>query len=149
MISRNALYSFLESVITDAPDDSALKDAASFRSLRGSVDESTKVVRCDCFSGRFAKSPDPQCEEIDVDFVVEFYKTPEDAESLSSQDAAKDLSFEMAKQFYNALTTREGATLGGQVDITEGEEFDTDMASLGGVLRGTTYLYGTINPIKR
>ena len=143
-ISRNALYDFLEFVIGNAAEEDALFGTSSFRSLKGSVDEAVKVVRCDCFSGRFAKSGESHCEETDVDFVVEFYVTPNE-ETLEAQDAAKDLSLVMAKQFYDKLTDRDGVTLRGKVNIVNSDEFDTDMASLGAVLRGATYLYGKIN----
>lgn len=147
MITRNALYSFIESVITESAEteDAPMKSAVSFRSLKGNVDEAAKVVRCDCFSGRFAKSADPRCEETDVDFIVEFFVTPAD-DSLTAMDAAKDLSFEMAKQFYNRLTDSDGQTLKNLVDrVTGGDEFDTDIANLGGINRGATYIYGKLN----
>jgi hypothetical protein len=153
MISRNALYNFLESVIetaTAAEDDSPLKGAVSFRSLRGSVDEAKKVVRVDCYSGRVAKTDETRCRETDVDFVIEFYVTPDEAtgelSALELQDAAVDLSFEMLYEAFDKLTDSAGVTLNGNVDHLNTGEFDTGTANLGTISRGASYLYGKINP---
>ena len=150
MISRNALYTFLEAKIAAAAIDSPLKGAISFRSLRGQVNKAAKVIRVDCFSGRVAKTSDTQCREADVDFVIEFYVTPAlktaDVSELEQQDAAIDLSFEMLYEAFDKLTDSAGTTLNGAVENLSTGEFDTGTANLGGVPRGASYLYGKINP---
>lgn len=145
MISRDALYSFIESLITDAAPDTPLEDAESFRSLRGSVNEAVKVVRVDCFSGIFNVG-EAKLSERDVDFVIEFFVTPseatEDADALAQLDAAKDLSFEMARTVFNEMATKQGWAT---ICDAFGNEFDTATANLGGKERGATYFYGKVN----
>jgi len=150
MISLNALYAFIESLIAAADEETPLKDAVSFRNVRGPVDEAKKVVRCECWQGRRSKAGDDECKETEVKFIVEFYVLPEqpsaDLDALARLDAARDESFEMMNVFFEALTDGgAGATLNGAVEIAYGDEWENGEANLGTQRRGATYFYGQIN----
>jgi hypothetical protein len=149
MISLDALYNFIESLIDAAAPQTPLYGAIAFRNLRGSVDETRKIVRCECWQGRRAKTTDPECQEVEVKFIVEFYVTPDPPEPTASElqqlDAARDLSFEMMNVFFEALTDGDGPTLNKAVDVAYGDEWENGEASFGTLLRGATYFYGNIN----
>jgi hypothetical protein len=136
MITRNALYSFVESLIDAAANGEPLFEASSFRNIRTFVDEAEKVVRVECFDGQFCMSEEDVRKELGVRFTVQCWVLPEDDEQTSI-DTAVDLSFEMARTIF--------ADLNGQVCDAYGDQFETGEANLGRQRRGVTYLDGIIN----
>lgn len=145
MITRNALYDFTDALITNAPDGSALSGAYSFRNLKSSVDEFVKVVRIDCIEGQLCRTDEAKKEELNVRFTAQFWVTPEPSnnDEEAALDDAIDLSFDMAKQFYNGMADDPG--LGGLVCDSYADVFETGDAKLGSINRGVTYLDGLIN----
>jgi len=148
MISRNALYEAIETLIEDAADDTPLKDALSFRNLRSSVDEADKVVRVEVFTGRHAMTDEDHRKELGVKFTVQCWVTPAD-DTQEAVDTAVDTSFDMSRVIFEAL---EGTSLGGNVcdcsfPTDDGDNFETGEANLGTIRRGVTYLDGVINRV--
>lgn len=144
MIARDALYDFIQTLIDGSSSGDALYGAESFRNLRGTVNEAVKVVRVDVLEGLMAVTDEPIRQEQGVAFTVQFWCTPESTE-LSDLDDAKDTSFDMARQFFDAL--HENQSLSGSVCMADADVFETGEANLGSSLRGVTYLDGEVNPI--
>jgi hypothetical protein len=144
MITRNALYSFIETLIENAADDTPLKDAESFRNLRESVDEATKIVRVEVFTGEHAMTDEDHRKELGVMFTVQCWVTPEDQEQTSI-DSAVDDSFDMSRAIFEAIAG--DTSLGNKVCDCYGSTFETGEANLGTLRRGVTYLDGTINRV--
>jgi hypothetical protein len=142
MITRNALYSFVESLIDAAANGEPLFEASSFRNIRTFVDEAEKVVRVECFDGQFCMSEEDVRKELGVRFTVQCWVLPEDDEQTSI-DTAVDLSFEMARTIFEGIAGN--ADLNGQVCDAYGDQFETGEANLGRQRRGVTYLDGIIN----
>lgn len=149
MRSRNALYSWLEPQTNDP--DSPLYGAALFRSLRGSVDAARKVVRVDCYNGRFVLTADSNVEEEEqeVGFVIQCFVAPDAAgageSELSKLEEAKDEAFAMAREIYLKLAAEDQWPSYGVCNVY-GDEFENTEETLGAHLRAVTYLFGTVNP---
>jgi hypothetical protein len=142
MITRDALYTFVETLVASAANGTPLKDAVSFRNLRTSVNEAKKVVRVECIDGTFCFSEEDVRKELRVRFTIQCWVTP-DGKDQTDIDAAVDLSFEMARTIFDAMAGN--ADLGGKVCDAYGDQFETGEANLGTVRRGVTYLDGMIN----
>ena len=142
MISRDALYSFTESLINASVLGDALSGAESFRNLRSSVDAATKVVRIECLDGQFCRTDESVRKELNVSFTAQFWVIPDGVEQ-ADMDAATDESFEMARQFFEAMADNPG--LSGLVCDAYADVFETGEANLGATRRGVTYLDGLIN----
>jgi hypothetical protein len=143
MISRNALYDFVEALIASAAVDSPLYDAESFRRLRTSVDQARKVVRVDCVVGEFTLANEPKDTEVNVEGTIQCWVMPTDT-SETELDNATDASFDMAQAIYNAIAPN--STLNEAVCFIRFGQFETGNGSMGGSLRGVTYLDVMINP---
>ncbi len=144
MIARNALYTFIEALIDGSELSDALSGAESFRNLRGDVNTAAKIVRVDVLDGVMAVTDEPIQQEQGVGFTIQFWCTPEGTE-LTDLDDAKDTSFDMARQFFDAL--HENQSLSGAVCLADADVFETGEANLGATLRGVTYLDGEVNPV--
>lgn len=144
MLARTALYNFTDALVAASATTDALFEAISFRNLRKPVDEQIKVVRVEVFDGRMTVSPDSKQKEMGIRFEVQFWVTPDDV-SQEALDDATDTSFDMARQWFDALHNDQSLT--GQVCFADADEFETGAANLGATLRGVTYLYGEVNPI--
>lgn len=146
MISQDALYTWLGTLIAAADVGTPLKDATLFNNIRSSVDAATKVIRVDCYSGRLTLTTETSREEQDVDFVIQCVVTPEAAtESLDEQqqiDIAKAAALEMVKVIFRAMA----ATGVPSVCQAYGDEFDIGQPDFGSQKRGAAYFYGKINP---
>lgn len=144
MITRNALYSFVETLIENAADGTPLKDALSFRNLRSSVDEAVKVVRVECFDGQHVMTVEDCRKEANVKFTVQCWVLPEtEGDEQAAIDTAVDDSFDMSRTIFEEMAA--DTSLGGLVCDSYADEFETGEANLGTVNRGVTYLDGTIN----
>lgn len=148
MITRNAIYSFIENLIeTSAPDD-ALYEAISFRTLRASVDEAVKVVRVDCVTGthNVLSVDGNRKRERNVQTTIQCFMTPDvNLEPDVAMEEATDVSFAMSQQIFDAMAI--SPSLNGTVCDAYFEDFETGEANLGATRRGVTYLDGTINRI--
>lgn len=142
MIARDALYTFIESLITAAAPSSALFDAASFRNLRGAVDTAQKVVRVECLEGELVLTDEAARKEMNVRSTIQTYCLPTDLEETSLDDAA-DTSFEMAREIYEAVAGDPSLNAG--VCDAQFREFETGHANLGATRYGVTWLDGIIN----
>lgn len=146
MISRDALYAFIESLIDDAEDGDALFEAQPFRNLRTSIDEAQKVIRVECFDGMHDVSPREKETEKNVRATVQCWVKPDidgaNGDEELAVDTAADLSFDMSKEIFNAIAQNPG--LNGGVCDSSFQEFETGEANLGG-RRGVTFLDGVIN----
>ena len=143
MITRDALYSFVQGLIDSAADDTPLKGAENFRDLRSSVDEADKVIRIEVFTGEHAMTDEAKRKELGVTFTIQCWVLPED-DSQAAIDTAADESFEMSRAIYEGI---EGTSLGGLVCDCSTGEFETGEANLGTIRRGVTYLDGVINRV--
>jgi len=144
MISRNALYDFIEDLIDNAAVDSPLDGAQVFRNLKTSIDEAIKVVRVECFDGQHVMTTEDMRKELVVRFTVQCWVIPD----LSSGDqlgidTAVDDSFDMSRVIFEAIAGE--TSLGGAVCDAYADEFETGEASLGTMMRGVTFLDGIIN----
>lgn len=142
MITRDALYSFTENLISGSTGTEPLFDAVSFRNLRTSVDEANKVVRIDVLDGQMCMTEETTREELNVRFTAQFWVVPA-GDALADLDDATDESFAMARQFYRAMAAN--TSLSGLVCDSYADVFETGQANLGSVVRGVTYLDGLIN----
>jgi hypothetical protein len=142
MISRNALYSFIETIVGAALDGSPLHGAESFRNLRSPVDETTKVIRVECFVGQHVMTTETVRKEANVRFTVQCWVTPESGEQTDI-DAAVDESFDMSRILFEAIAS--DTSLSGGVCDAYCDEFETGEANLGTIRRGVTFLDGLIN----
>lgn len=142
MIARNSLYTFIEDLIDNAGTESALYEAMSFRNVRGSIDESTKVVRVECFTGEFVLSTEAKRSEAKVESSIQCYVTPSGLEE-TDLDAAIDLSFDMAKEIHDAIAGDPG--LNGSLCDAQFRNFATGFGNLGATRRGVTEMEGLIN----
>ncbi len=140
MYSEAALYEFAEEAISDSGSSDALYDAQSYQSLKGNVEGYEKIIRLECYQGEYYPNANEKEEEFEIKFTVEFLVLPEDDE-LQSLINAKDLSFEMYKQFVRAM----GGDLGGRVCSYTRDGFDIGETNLAGNRYAATYLYGVIN----
>lgn len=147
MHSRDALYNWLQELIDNAADDTPLKDAVLFRNLRGSVDEAKKVIRVDCYGGEMAFTNFPSDEEFDVDFIIQFFVTPDTAgdneTEIGKLDQAKDLSFQMMRTVFRSMKTEVNWS---GIKDADGSEWENTEESLGTVMRAVTYFFGKVNP---
>ena len=144
MITQTALYEFLLAAQMAAPRGTLLKNAELLNSLRRPITDLVAVIRIKCFSGRLEPTSEPHLREMDVDAVIEcFYEaaTQDDADSI---EEASEFSFELMSQVCAALAG--DPTLGGQVCVSQFNDFDIDRANLNNTVYGATYLYGKINP---
>lgn len=142
MITRNALYDFVEALIDAAVDGDALFDAVSFRNLRGSVNEAPKVVRVECIAGELNLSAEAKRKELNVEGTVQCWVQPATAEETDLDDAM-DAAFDMAQAIHGAIAN--DPSLSGAVCDAQFREFETGYANLGAARRGVTYLDGVIN----
>lgn len=146
MISQDALYTWLGTLISTAGVGTPLKNATLFNSSRGSVDAATKVIRVDCFSGMLVLTTDTPCEEQDVQFVIECIITPDPETEMLSADqqlaTAKSNALEMVKVIFRTMAATDIAGLGRAF----GNEFDVGQPSFGSQSRGAAYFYGKVNP---
>lgn len=146
MIARDALYSFVESLIDNAAYESPLYEAASFRNLRTSVDEAVKVVRVECFFGQYLLTEETKRQEANVQFTVQCWVLPDTNAATDEQtaiDTAVDLSEAMAREIFENIAVT--ANLNGTVCDAYAETFESGEANLGAIRRGVTYLDGVIN----
>ena len=144
MISRDALYTFIENLISESAVDSALDQAQVFRNLRTPVDEATKVVRVECFVGQFGQTDEDKRKELGVLFTVQCWAIPAD-ETQVAMDDATDLSFDMARAIFEGIAA--DPALDGTVCDCYADEFETGEANLGTIRRGVTYLDGIMNRV--
>lgn len=144
MITRDAIYTFIEDLITAAGVGTPLYEAVSARNLRTSVDSATKVIRVECFAGEFVRTAETKRSELNVKSLIQTFVTPAGTEE-SDLDDATDLSFDMAKVIHDAIADH--PDLDGTVCDAQFREFETGYANLGTMRRGTTYLDGTINQV--
>ncbi len=142
MITRDALYAVIEDAIAGASPGDALEDAVSFRNIRESVDSDTKVVRFECMTGEFAMTTELKRRELNVETTIQCWVTP-DENTEESLDEATDLSFEMAWELFNVISTDPG--LKGGVCDAFFKDYETGYANMGSLRRGVTYLDGVIN----
>lgn len=151
MITRNALYDFIQTVIDDADIDDALNGAEVFRNFRTSIDVAEKVVRVETTTGQFCVATEDKLKERNVRATIQCWVLPDVTQADDEQSAvddATDVSFDMAQALFEAI---EGdPTLNDKVcDVSfEGDDdlgFETGEANLGTVRRGVTYLDGLIN----
>lgn len=146
MIARDALYTFIENLIDASTSDDALYEAISFRNHRSDVDAATKVVRVDVIDGLMVVTDESSRKEEGVKFTIQFWVTPDSgSDELAALDDAKDVSFDMARQFFDAL--HEDQSLGGTVCLADADFFETGVVNMAGSQRGVTYLDGEVNPI--
>jgi hypothetical protein len=150
MITRDALYDFIETLVDNADPSSALFDAASFRNLRGSVDTKEdgtpvkKVVRVEVFVGQHCMTTEDKKKELNVEATIQCWVTPEsEGDELANLDQACDDSFDMSRELFEAMAAN--TNLNGLVCDSYFDEFETGTANLGSFNRGVTYLDGTIN----
>ena len=143
MNSRSALYSFIESLIESSTSGDPLFEAQSARNLRTSVDQATKMVRVECFTGELTLTTEQRRRELMVQSTIQCWVLPEDVNDITSLDAAVDMSFEMAVQIHDAIANNPDLAAG--VCDSQFREFETGHANLGATLRGVTYLDGLIN----
>lgn len=142
MITRQALYDFIGTLISGAAPSSALKDALVFRNLRTSVDEAKKLVRVECSDGQFSFSEEDVRKENRVRFTVQCWVKP-DSKNQTDIDAAVDLSFEMAREIFEGIAGN--ADLNNKVCDAYGDQFECGEANLGTIRRGVTFLDGMVN----
>jgi hypothetical protein len=152
LIARDALYDFTEQLIAASTPDDALFEAVAFKNFRGSVDgtpdaPARKVVRADVIDGEMTEATDASLKDQGVRFTLQFWSTPDpdEADTMAALDDAKDLAYEMARQWKDALT--EDRSLGSQVCLADASYFELGEGNLGNVLRGVCYLDGEINPL--
>lgn len=143
MITRDALYVFIENLIATAASGSPLDGAEVFRNLRTSVDEAIKVVRVECFVGEHCMTTETKRKELHVKFTVQCWVLPDD-DTQAAIDTATDDSFEMSRTIFEAIAG-DGTGFGGLVCDAYADEFETGEGNLGTVRRGVTYLDGLIN----
>ena len=144
MITRNALYDFIENLIRDADAGTALDEAFTFRNLRTSVDDARKLIRVECFDGQHAMTAESCRKELGVSFTIQCWVLPD--EELPEQiaiDEAIDLSFDMSRQIFEGIAS--DTSLNGAVCDSYANEFETGESNLGTTRRGVTYLDGIIN----
>lgn len=142
MITRDALYTFVEDLISNAVSSSPLDGAVSARNLRTSVDSADKVVRVECFEGSLSVSNDPKFTEQEVKATIQCWVLPAGTEQADLDDAT-DESFEMARTIFEAIVAT--PHLDGTVCDAKFSEFETGYANLGATPRGVTYLDGMLN----
>lgn len=146
MIAKNALYSFVESLIDNSGPNTPLDGAVSFRNLRSSVDESTKIIRVECPAGQFVLTEQDSRKEANVLFTIQCWVTPDlnrYNDDESAIDAATDDSFEMARTIFEQIATE--ANLNGTICDVYGDDWESGEGSMGGTRRGVTYFDGIIN----
>jgi hypothetical protein len=141
MISRNALFTFIESLIEAAASDDALYEAVSSRNVRAQVTP-VKIVRVDCFVGEHCLTEESHRKELLVKSVIECFARPASTKQADMDDAA-DISFDMSREIFEAIA--ESPSLGGAVCDAYFAEFETGTANFGSALHGVTYLDGMIN----
>jgi hypothetical protein len=78
MISRDKIYDWLQELVAASAVDAPLADAVLFPNLKGSIDETQKVIRVDCWAGEFTLTEEPEREERNVDFVIQCVVTPDE-----------------------------------------------------------------------
>lgn len=144
MITRNALYSFIENLISQANAGDALYQAQSYRNLRTSIDEAVKVVRIECTTGQFIVGQEPKRSEANVRTTIQCWVIPDvEGEANAMLDVATDDSFEMARKIFDSLASN--TNLGAGVCDAYFDEFETGYGNMGTSRRGVTYLDGTVN----
>ena len=142
MITRDALYTKIESLIEDAVIGDALFDAVSYRNLRGDINTATRIVRIECIIGKMCMTTETKRQELNVESTIQCWVMPSGTEE-SDLDTAMDASFEMAREIFEGIAS--DTALGGAVCDAYFDEFETGYANLGAARRGVTYLDGTIN----
>lgn len=144
MISRDALYDFVEDLIDNAEVDSPLDGAQVFRNLRTSIDEAVKVVRVECFLGDHCMTTEETRKELAVEFTIQCWVIPDLSDGeLAGMDAAVDDSFDMSRVIFEAMAT--DTSLGGRVCDSYSSKYESGEASMGTLSRGVTFLDGVIN----
>jgi hypothetical protein len=146
MISRNAIYDWLEAIIADDDAPECLADAVLYRSLKGPIDVATrKVIRVECYSGRWALTHESSREEQDVDFVIECIVSPLPSNADNPEEVrieeAKEKSFEMGREIFRLMAS---SGVPG-VCSAYGDEWEIGEPSFGASNRGATYFYGKVN----
>lgn len=144
MITRNALYTFIESTIDAADVTSPLFGASSFRNLRGSVDAAAKVIRVEVFTGELTRADADRDTEKMIEAEIQCWVTPVST-TESDLDTATDESFDMAKTLHDAIADNPG--LDGTVCDAQFRKFETGFANIGSTRMGVTYLDGLINQV--
>lgn len=141
MITRDAIYDFLDDVITASGPSDALYGAVLFRNLRDRVD-AVKVVRVDVVTGTFVPASEPKLSEADVQCTIQFHCLPDDVEEASMDDAV-DISFNMMTQAAEAIAA--DPSLSGEVCSSYFAEWQTGYENIGATRYGVTWLDGVIN----
>lgn len=142
MITRDALYDFIDTLIDNAGEGTPLENAVIFPNIRGSVDDADKVVRVECFNGNHAMTDEDRRKELRVQFTIQCWVKPT-GDDLTDIDTAVDLSFEMSRTIFRAIAS--DTSLNNKVCDCYADEFETGEANLGATRRGVTFLDGTIN----
>lgn len=142
MISRNALYEFIEGLIEAAAVGDALYEAVIYRNIRNSVDQNRKVVRIEVLTGEHCMTSEDMRKELGVEATIQCWVLPEGT-GLTDLDAAADASFDMSREIFEAIAGN--TSLGGRVCDCDFREFETGHANLATAKRGVTYLDGVIN----
>ncbi len=143
MISRDAIYDYLEPIIDNAVDGDALYGAEIYPNVHTSVDKATKIIRVQCFAGQFVMSEEECRQEANVQTTIQCWVMPASTDDTALDDAM-DTSLDMAKDVFTALAG-DNTGLGGKVADSYFDEFETGFANLGSTRRGVTYLDGIIN----
>lgn len=145
MTPKNALYQVIENAIKTVGNSSPLVGAVTLRSLKGSVDEASKVVRVQSLlSGQMSPVDEPQRQYNDADYIVQCFCKP-DGDTLKEEDEALEKSLEMAYAIFRIINSNyslDGAVCDAAEELGG---FDCDYETLGGQRFASTYLYGKFN----
>jgi hypothetical protein len=141
MISRDALYDFIEATIAAADSGDALFEAVSFRNLRGQLG-AAKTVRVECIIGFHCRTEEAVRRELNVSATIQCWVLPATTSEID-MDTATDISFDMRKEIFDAIA--DDPSLSGGVCDSDFQAFETGYANLGSTRHGVTYLDGLIN----
>ncbi len=141
MITRDALYEFIEDLIDAAGAGTALENAVSARNLRTSTD-TEKIIRVECFAGFHVMTATDKEKEKNVRTTIQSIVTPATVEQEDLDDAV-DLSFDMGREIFEAIAN--DPSLGNLVCDSYFDEFETGPLNIGATVKGATYLDGLIN----
>lgn len=142
MITRNALYTFIESLIASAGVGTPLEGATSFRNVHGSVNAATKVVRVECITGQHCMTTEDRTKELNVQATIQTFCLPATDEE-ADLDTAIDTSFEMSRTIFRAIA--DNPQLNNLVCDSYFDDFETGYANLSATRYGVTWLDGLIN----
>lgn len=143
MISQEALYDFVDALITNAPPNDPLYEAVSLRNLRGSVDVARKVVRVECSTGQFNVANEAFRTEVNVQGTIQCWVLPISTDEADIYAASIE-AHTMTKHISGVIALF--PDLDNTICFAEFRDWETGYASLGSSRRGVSYLDGIINP---